>query len=34
MQKMTSVFANLERFWRGDAAENLIHLSKLAGRAA
>jgi phosphoglycerate dehydrogenase-like enzyme len=34
VEKMTFVFENLGRFWRGEPVENLVDLSGLAGRAA
>ena len=34
LEKMRFVFGNLDRFWRGEAVENLIDLSGAAGRAA
>jgi phosphoglycerate dehydrogenase-like enzyme len=34
MEKMGFVFANLDRFWRGDPVENLVDLKGTAGKAA
>jgi phosphoglycerate dehydrogenase-like enzyme len=34
MEKMRFVFANLNRFWRGEPVENLVDLGGAAGRAA
>jgi phosphoglycerate dehydrogenase-like enzyme len=34
IEKMTFVFANLGRFWRGDPVDNLIDLTGTAGKAA
>jgi phosphoglycerate dehydrogenase-like enzyme len=34
MEKMTSIFANLERFWRGQPVENLVELNQPAGGRA
>lgn len=34
LEKMTFIFRNLGRFWRGEPVENLIDLTGVAGRAA
>jgi phosphoglycerate dehydrogenase-like enzyme len=34
MEKMTFIFANLGRFWRGEPVDNLVNLSDAPGRAA
>jgi phosphoglycerate dehydrogenase-like enzyme len=34
LEKMTFVFANLRRFWRGESVENLVDLAAPTGRAA
>lgn len=34
VEKMAFIFANLERFWRGEAVENLVDLGGTAGGAA
>lgn len=34
VEKMTFVFANLTRFWRGEPVENLVDLAGVTGRAA
>ena len=34
VEKMTFIFANLGRFWRGEPVENLVDLADAAGKAA
>ena len=34
MEKLSFVFGNLERYWRGDPVENLVDLSPAPERAA
>ena len=34
MEKMTFIFANLGRFWRGEPVDNLVDLTDAAGKAA